>query len=214
MKTYDSTNLQEFKSKDGTGEFFKAMKIDKIGNAKTDKHPTLRWALYSAETEKGRRFVRVDNGYMNVYEPAVGDYYILFQSGDESCESGRVFEHTYHPIPGTGTLSEDLEYTKTMKQREMERIHEEKSLLDMSEEEMDALSDMLLADTFDDPWRHRSEGMKCKSCMWFVEKQNSSVQREDKLIGRCRRHAPTMNGYPVVYSNDWCGDHKLDENKL
>jgi hypothetical protein len=20
-----------------------------------------------------------------------------------------------------------------------------------------------------------------------------------------------MNGYPVVFTNDWCGDHKLDE---
>jgi len=32
-------------------------------------------------------------------------------------------------------------------------------------------------------------------------------------VGRCRKHAPTINGYPVVYMNDWCGDHKLDENK-
>jgi hypothetical protein len=32
-------------------------------------------------------------------------------------------------------------------------------------------------------------------------------------IGRCRKHAPTMSGYPAVYMNDWCGDHKLDENK-
>ena len=33
------------------------------------------------------------------------------------------------------------------------------------------------------------------------------------LFGRCRRHAPTMQGYPAVFGNDWCGDHKLDENK-
>ena len=31
-------------------------------------------------------------------------------------------------------------------------------------------------------------------------------------VGRCRRHAPTMNGYPVVFVQDWCGDHKLNEN--
>lgn len=30
-------------------------------------------------------------------------------------------------------------------------------------------------------------------------------------LGRCRRHAPTMNGYPVVFESDWCGDHKLNE---
>jgi hypothetical protein len=33
-------------------------------------------------------------------------------------------------------------------------------------------------------------------------------------VGRCRRHAPTMNGYPVVYMDDWCGDHRIDENKV
>jgi len=55
-----------------------------------------------------------------------------------------------------------------------------------------------------DPWVHRSDGMRCKTCMWFVAKT--------KNIGRCRRHAPTMSGYPVVFTQDWCGDHKLDEN--
>ena len=34
------------------------------------------------------------------------------------------------------------------------------------------------------------------------------------IVGRCRKHAPTMNGYPVVFMNDWCGDHKLDETKI
>ena len=58
-----------------------------------------------------------------------------------------------------------------------------------------------------DPWAHRSAGMKCVTCMWFVEKAPGP-------IGRCRRHAPSMNGYPVVYRTDWCGDHKLDETKL
>ena len=23
-----------------------------------------------------------------------------------------------------------------------------------------------------------------------------------------------MNGYPVVFVNDWCGDHKLNENNF
>lgn len=63
-----------------------------------------------------------------------------------------------------------------------------------------------------DPWKHRSEGMKCKTCMWFVPK----VVGDNPVynIGRCRRHAPTMNGYPVVFVNDWCGDHKLNELAL
>ena len=74
-----------------------------------------------------------------------------------------------------------------------------------------------------DPWKHRSKNMSCATCMWFVEKMRNEVEiaraTEDGrhlelALGRCRRHAPTMNGYPAVFKNDWCGDHKLDENKL
>ena len=64
----------------------------------------------------------------------------------------------------------------------------------------------------DDPWAHRSAGMRCGTCMWFVEKK-TAVFRTSQRVGRCRRHAPTMNGYPAVFTNDWCGDHKLDEEK-
>lgn len=62
----------------------------------------------------------------------------------------------------------------------------------------------------DDPWIHRSEGMRCMTCMWYVLK----LAKNTVEVGRCRKHAPTMNGYPVVYADDWCGDHKLDENTL
>ena len=62
-----------------------------------------------------------------------------------------------------------------------------------------------------DPWKHRSSGMQCRTCMWFVAKTPVEGQL---YIGRCRRHAPSMTGYPVVYPTDWCGDHKLDETKL
>lgn len=58
-----------------------------------------------------------------------------------------------------------------------------------------------------DPWAHRSEGMRCRSCMWFAPKG-------DGALGRCRRHAPVMSGFPAVFLDDWCGDHKLDEDKL
>ncbi len=68
--------------------------------------------------------------------------------------------------------------------------------------------------TTEDPWKHRSTGMKCQTCMWFAEKAREVTTVPEVRLGRCRRHAPSMNGYPVVYISDWCGDHKLDENKL
>jgi len=64
-----------------------------------------------------------------------------------------------------------------------------------------------------DPWIHRSKGMSCHSCMWYIEKIKNTTSLNTAPIGRCRRRAPTMNGYPVVFDTDWCGDHKLDENK-
>jgi hypothetical protein len=65
----------------------------------------------------------------------------------------------------------------------------------------------------DDPWVHRSGGMRCKTCMWYVEKV-TAIAVSEKSIGRCRRRCPTMNGYPVVFLDDWCGDHKLNEDAL
>ena len=66
----------------------------------------------------------------------------------------------------------------------------------------------------EDPWIHRSKGMKCRTCMWFVIKRSTSPIKlsESGHVGRCRKHAPTSDGYPVVFEEDWCGDHKLDEN--
>lgn len=70
-----------------------------------------------------------------------------------------------------------------------------------------------------DPWKHRSAGMKCATCMWFVKKESGKGSPTDAVtdrgdLGRCRRHAPTMNGFPAVFESDWCGDHKLDETKI
>lgn len=73
-----------------------------------------------------------------------------------------------------------------------------------------------------DPWVHRSQGMRCKTCMWFVPKVPDQDQgpgpavglRAAYDVGRCRRHAPAMSGYPVVFVNDWCGDHRLNENAI
>lgn len=72
-----------------------------------------------------------------------------------------------------------------------------------------------------DNWKHRSSGMVCLTCMYFVRKAVKLAEpatnrpTNDKGdLGRCRRHAPTMSGFPAVFETDWCGDHKLDENKI
>jgi len=71
-----------------------------------------------------------------------------------------------------------------------------------------------------DPWKHRSSEMKCATCMWFVIKEvpaepvEGDVQPCQPTLGRCRRHAPTLSGYPAVFVGDWCGDHKLNEEAL
>ena len=52
-----------------------------------------------------------------------------------------------------------------------------------------------------DNWKHKSSGMLCNTCMYFVAK--------GLMGGRCRRHAPTLEGWPVMFKTDWCGDHKL-----
>ena len=55
-----------------------------------------------------------------------------------------------------------------------------------------------------DKW-DRKTGFCCSTCAFYAPKTLE--------IGRCRKKAPTMNGYPVVYAeHDWCGDHKLDTN--
>lgn len=44
---------------------------------------------------------------------------------------------------------------------------------------------------------------------------SSPVSDNKNIVGRCRRHAPVGNeGWPVVFETDWCGDFKLDENKV
>ena len=68
-----------------------------------------------------------------------------------------------------------------------------------------------------DPWAHRALTMRCATCMWYVPKRPSEDRVGDHPadgFGRCRKRAPTLSGYPAVFSTDWCGDHKLDEGKL
>ena len=66
----------------------------------------------------------------------------------------------------------------------------------------------------EDLWKHRSVGMRCATCMFFVIKELAPGVETDWKLGRCRRHGPTLQGWPAVFPADWCGDHKLDENKI
>lgn len=59
-----------------------------------------------------------------------------------------------------------------------------------------------------DPWIRRSKGMVCATCMVYVQND------EKQGFGRCRANAPTMKGYPAVFEDDWCGKHKMNEEKL
>lgn len=59
-----------------------------------------------------------------------------------------------------------------------------------------------------DPWAGRKTGMLCSTCVFFVQKGTSEG------FGRCRRHSPTLAGFPAVFGHDWCGDHRLDEDKI
>ena len=52
-----------------------------------------------------------------------------------------------------------------------------------------------------DNWQDKSTFI-CETCLCFVPK--------DGNIGRCRRHAPTLDGWPPVYNDDWCYDHKIN----
>lgn len=54
-----------------------------------------------------------------------------------------------------------------------------------------------------DNWPTRRGSHVCATCVWYV------VKAVEPGLGRCRRRAPTLSGYPVVYPSDWCGDHKL-----
>ena len=74
-----------------------------------------------------------------------------------------------------------------------------------------------------DPWKHRSKGMVCATCMWWVAKVPMESETVDEsvdttrkpVLGRCRKRAPLADkGFAPTFENDWCGDHRLDENKL
>lgn len=61
-----------------------------------------------------------------------------------------------------------------------------------------------------DKWDRKTD-FGCNSCMFYVPKIEHAVGDSE---GRCRRSAPTMKGYPVVFGVDWCGEHKRGSNPV
>jgi hypothetical protein len=45
--------------------------------------------------------------------------------------------------------------------------------------------------------------------MFFVSKKANEANDDRGAQGRCRRNAPAMGGFPVVFEADWCGNHRL-----
>lgn len=83
-----------------------------------------------------------------------------------------------------------------------------------------------------DNW-DRKTNFNCESCMFYVPKKEHSSAGNEKAEyeytdnpkelldayspvekGRCRCKSPTMKGYPVVFADDWCGEHKIGSNPL
>jgi len=64
-----------------------------------------------------------------------------------------------------------------------------------------------------DRW-DRKTNFCCNGCMFCVPKKVDNTKGSES-IGRCRRNAPTMKGYPVIsLFMDWCGEHKLGSNPV
>lgn len=74
-----------------------------------------------------------------------------------------------------------------------------------------------------DNWADRNNNMRCRTCRFFVPKkrgtelmfQNPHIDPAEFVLGRCRWGAPVVQqGWPAVFASDWCGQHKLDENRV
>jgi len=60
---------------------------------------------------------------------------------------------------------------------------------------------------------------KCLSCGYFDEIKKGdpcsqcesifSVVHKNEVVGRCKRHAPTDSGFPLVVADNSCGDQSL-----
>jgi len=52
----------------------------------------------------------------------------------------------------------------------------------------------------------------CGTCMFFALKE--PTKKLHNRIGNCRFHASQEDGHHAVFDSGWCGDYKVDENKI
>jgi len=53
--------------------------------------------------------------------------------------------------------------------------------------------------------------LRCFNCVFFEGKEDATGFIQ---VGRCIRNAPTIRGFPIMLPNQFCGEHRLDENKF
>jgi hypothetical protein len=57
--------------------------------------------------------------------------------------------------------------------------------------------------------------VRCVSCVFFQPLLHSDVKEGDQIrLGKCRKNAPTVAGFPQVLPYEFCGEHRLDAEKL
>ena len=88
-------------------------------------------------------------------------------------------------------------------------------------EELATTSERAMKNANSDCWKDRKKGMVCSTCIFFVEKTPLFDYKSIDMpvdsrgrFGRCRHNAPTIKGFVPGFESDWCGEHRLDENKL
>jgi hypothetical protein len=143
--------------------------------------------------------LRIPANWVERFKPEVGGYYVMYKDGYTSFSPKKEFEDGYNIM---GLMEFD--------QSDVEQLQEEaaKQFIKGQMPVEEYLDIAIPAD----PWKLRSKGMSCATCMWSVMKEAIDPNRTP--LGRCRKNAPTMDGYPAIFEDDWCGEHKLDENKI
>jgi len=177
-------------------------------------HPTA-WALVDQRSPKVRvsRTYRV-GGFTETMAGAAVEDRMADARAEEATEMA-FGEEAYEELAddrlfGKSTLESDAE-----RERQRARTERNELLIEGLYRARAAAAEAVAEEPAEDNWRHRSATMRCRTCMYYVPKGDVQLEKDggEVSLGRCRRRAPTLDGWPAVYDDDWCGDHKLDAEK-